>query len=179
MDPENAFSKLAALQVLDVRQEHEFRGGLIEGARNIPLNELLDRIDEVNAHRPVLTVCRTGIRSARAAEMLRSRGIEANDLEGGMKAWERAGLPITTPSGEPGRVADEASVSPLTDAHESATPMDPSWVELQNDLIEVAFALRDRFGNREPTEEESREFMIEWLMSKGKSEAEARALLES
>ena len=179
MEPRTAFERLKALQVVDVRQYREFEAGRIEGAMNVPLDELADRLHEIDSGRPVLTVCRTGSRSERAAELLRSRGFETHDLEGGMKAWDRSGLPYSTATGEPGSVVAQPDAPPRASDDISDSETDPALVELQNDLIQVSYAFNERFGDREPTEQEEREFMLEWLVGKGKTEAEAKAFLDS
>jgi rhodanese-related sulfurtransferase len=59
--------------LLDVRTPEEFRAGHVEGALNIPLNELSARCRELEG-KPVVVYCRSGRRSAEAAQLLRSRG---------------------------------------------------------------------------------------------------------
>ncbi|HEY1329878.1 MAG TPA: rhodanese-like domain-containing protein [Actinomycetota bacterium] len=94
-------------QVVDVREPWEWEAGRIEGAVHIPLNSLMSGADQdaLDASRPVVLVCKTGNRSELATMMLRARGYDAENLEGGMEAWEAAGLPFSTPEGAPGRVA--------------------------------------------------------------------------
>lgn len=180
MDAQSAFDNKDGMQIVDVRHEHEFKAGRIEGALHIPLSELPSRMGEIGPNIPVVTVCRTGSRSARAAELLNDRGYKTQNLEGGMLAWERRGLPFTTPEGKPGRVAPVRPESATaTSSGQSEDGMDPSFAELTNDLIEVSYAFQERFGDRDPDEEETREFMKEWLMSKGKTEAEAEEFLDS
>lgn len=85
----------APLLILDVREPDEFEGplGHIEGARNIPLPDLLSHQAEIaDASRPVVCVCLTDKRSAAAAAQLAAAGIaEVRVLRGGMKAWIEAG----------------------------------------------------------------------------------------
>lgn len=76
--------------VLDVREPEEWAGGHIAGATHIPLGDLTTRLAEVPAG-PVVVTCRAGGRSARATEFLRSRGLDATNLDGGMTAWDAAG----------------------------------------------------------------------------------------
>jgi len=94
-------------QFVDVREPWEWEAGRIVGAVLIPLNDLLGGAEQgrLEPARPVVVVCKTGNRSEVATLMLRARGYEAHNLEGGMEAWSAAGLPYTTPDGEPGRVA--------------------------------------------------------------------------
>jgi rhodanese-related sulfurtransferase len=53
----------------------------------------------------VVTVCRSGTRSGRAASLLAREGRQVSNLAGGMYAWARAGLPVVAKGGRPGRVA--------------------------------------------------------------------------
>jgi hydroxyacylglutathione hydrolase len=79
--------------VLDVRTEEEWQSGRIEGSQNIPLNHLLERLDEVPSDRPLVVHCATGYRSSIAASLLTRSGItDAADLVGGMDAWEASKL---------------------------------------------------------------------------------------
>ena len=80
--------------ILDVRSVLEFEGERIEGARNIPVDQLEMRLSEVPEHEEVLVVCRTGIRATIAAASLARAGRRARVLEGGMLAWRRAHLPV-------------------------------------------------------------------------------------
>ncbi|MDQ3885787.1 MAG: rhodanese-like domain-containing protein [Actinomycetota bacterium] len=106
MDPNEVNARLDQVQLVDVRDPAEWRAGRIPGARWIRMDELPDRLGELDADRPVVTVCRSGKRSGKVAEFLTSRGYHADNLDGGMQAWARAGLPVRTPQDErPGTVA--------------------------------------------------------------------------
>lgn len=91
--------------LVDVREPHEWQAGHAPKARHIPLAQLPHRVRELPANNAIVTVCRSGHRSARAAEMLAQAGHETSNLAGGMHAWVRAGLPIVAEDGGPGRVA--------------------------------------------------------------------------
>ena len=104
MDPTEVADRLDELQLLDVREPEEWEAGRIEGAIHIPLGEINGRIGEIDRSRPLVAVCRSGARSGRVAEALRTRGYDAENLDGGMQAWEQAGLPFSTPDGGPGAV---------------------------------------------------------------------------
>ena len=80
--------------VLDVRSRLEFEGERIDGAVNLPLDELQAHLDEVPEQADVVVVCRTGVRATIAAEMLARAGRRPRVLEGGIHAWRRAGLPL-------------------------------------------------------------------------------------
>jgi rhodanese-related sulfurtransferase len=93
----------AAITVVDVRGPEEFRGplGHIPGARNLPLSELARARDELAAlgERPIVLVCATDKRSARAAELLRSAGFrDVLILRGGMLQWQRDAADARAPA---------------------------------------------------------------------------------
>ncbi len=77
----------AKVTILDVREQQEFRAGHIKGAQLIPLGQLAKRTHEIRDDRPVITVCRSGNRSAQAARLLRSKGFEVQNMTGGMNQW--------------------------------------------------------------------------------------------
>jgi rhodanese-related sulfurtransferase len=94
-------------QVVDVREHYEWEAGRIEGAVHIPLAELMagGEAGKLDPSRTVVVVCRSGNRSELGATMLRARGYDAHNMEGGMEEWAREGLPFSAPDGGPGRVA--------------------------------------------------------------------------
>ena len=92
--PEISATELAAVlgtadapALLDVREPEEFDAWAMAGARNVPLSRLALEIDDVVRDREVVVICASGSRSARAVEALRSSGIAARNLAGGMLAW--------------------------------------------------------------------------------------------
>ncbi len=87
------------LLVLDVRTAEDFVGeqGHIDGALNLPLEALEDRIASLGEDltRPIALVCRTDRRSAKAAALLARRGFsQVHVVQGGMTAWNAAGWPV-------------------------------------------------------------------------------------
>jgi rhodanese-related sulfurtransferase len=83
--------------ILDVREEKEFKDGHILNSKLIPLGKLKDRLGELERYReqPVVVVCRTGQRSAAACTLLGKNGFgQAYNLQGGVMAWEKIGLPL-------------------------------------------------------------------------------------
>jgi len=81
---------LSKVQVVDVRERAEFEGplGHIPNALLVPLGELVARAGELDRSRPVVTVCRSGSRSARAVGLLRNAGLtDVANLAGGMLRW--------------------------------------------------------------------------------------------
>lgn len=83
--------------LLDVREPHEYASGHAPGSMLIPVGQLGQRLKEIEAYRdqPVVLICRSGRRSAAAAEILQKAGFTAaTNVEGGMIEWEKAGLPV-------------------------------------------------------------------------------------
>ena len=82
--------------LIDVSETAEYAGGHVAGAKNVPL-AALEASSELpkNKALPLLVVCPTGARAARAVPMLKKRGFEnARVLAGGLRAWREANLPI-------------------------------------------------------------------------------------
>ena len=83
--------------IVDVRDDSEVDGGVIQGAKHIPLGNLATRISELDKFKsnPIVVYCRTGNRSGGACKTLTAAGFEnVNNLEGGLVAWETANLPL-------------------------------------------------------------------------------------
>jgi rhodanese-related sulfurtransferase len=78
--------------LLDVRTEEEWASGRIPGSVHIPMDQLMQRLDEVDDR--VVCVCSVGARSTRVAQFLNTQGREAVNLEGGINAWANSGLEI-------------------------------------------------------------------------------------
>ena len=91
------------VQLVDVREPHEFEAGRITGARHVELSRLADEAAALDPARPIVFYCRGGGRSAVATQAFRASGLEANNMAGGLLAWAAAGLPLE-PDG--GSVAD-------------------------------------------------------------------------
>jgi rhodanese-related sulfurtransferase len=83
--------------VLDVREPAEYAKGHVLGSKNVPLGDFERRAGEFDKHKakPVIVVCESGSRSARAIESLHTRGFaRVFNLSGGFGAWQQAGLPV-------------------------------------------------------------------------------------
>jgi phage shock protein E len=71
--------------IIDVRSPGEFAGGHIKGAKNIPLNEIGAKINEIKKlNKPVIACCASGMRSSQATSVLKQNGVEA--INGG--GWQ-------------------------------------------------------------------------------------------
>lgn len=82
--------------VIDVREPHEYIEGHVPGAPLIALGSIPDRVADVPSRGEVLIICRSGVRSMKAAEFLRTQGIEAVNVAGGTMSWIEAGHAIVT-----------------------------------------------------------------------------------
>jgi adenylyltransferase/sulfurtransferase len=74
-------------QLVDVREPYEWEIARITGAKLLPLGDLPARLAELDPRRDVVAYCHHGIRSQRAAELLRGAGFQARSLAGGIDAW--------------------------------------------------------------------------------------------
>jgi len=84
---------------LDVREPREWQAGRMPGALHVPMRELGRRVQELPRDRTIVAVCRSGNRSRAVTDALRRAGYRAENLEGGLQAWARAGLPLEPPGG--------------------------------------------------------------------------------
>ncbi len=76
-------------QLIDVRQPDEFAFARIEGAKLIPLGEIINRMSEIDPNRETIIQCKAGGRSAMAIQALERAGFqgEMKNLRGGITAW--------------------------------------------------------------------------------------------
>lgn len=95
------FSKLIAgnegIQLLDVRTQEEYKDGHIAGAKLIDVNDstFIDKATaQLNKKKPVAVYCRSGRRSAKAANAMVKAGFQVINLDGGILAWQDAGKGI-------------------------------------------------------------------------------------
>lgn len=85
----NWFNGQVAFQLVDVREQHEWDFARIEGAKHIPLGQIVNRICEIKDSTTTVVQCKGGVRSAKAIEILKSAGFEGRliNLKGGITAW--------------------------------------------------------------------------------------------
>ena len=77
-----------SVTLLDTRTEGEYRRGHIEGFRNIPVDELRERIGEIETGKPVYVICQSGLRSYIATRILEGYGFEAYNFAGGFRFYD-------------------------------------------------------------------------------------------
>ena len=98
----NGFAKLIAepsLVILDVRTAEEFNEGHIEGAVNVDYKQdgfVEKSLTMLPKDQTIAVYCRSGRRSASAAELLAAEGYKPVNLLGGILAWKEANMPVTT-----------------------------------------------------------------------------------
>jgi len=84
------------VQIVDVREAPEFidKLGHLHGATLVPLSQLTERMAEFDQQRPIVAVCRSGVRSAQASVLLTKAGFgQVANLAGGMLRWKIEGFP--------------------------------------------------------------------------------------
>ena len=87
-------------QLVDVREPYERDAGRIPGdSAHIELDRLTAEAGSIDSERTVVFYCRSGSRSALAAEAFSAAGYDAHNLDGGLKAWVADGLPLEPDSG--------------------------------------------------------------------------------
>jgi hydroxyacylglutathione hydrolase len=85
-----------ALQILDVREEEEWKRGHIPGSVHIPYHDLHGFPEQLDADRPIAAICGSGPRSATAASLLKGYGADdvIHVVDGGVPQWGRLGHPL-------------------------------------------------------------------------------------
>lgn len=86
------------VEVIDVREAHEWATGTIPGARRLALSELRRNPKDAFSRDGVVFVCAAGIRSEAAARIAAANGLtRVYNLTAGMRGWVKAGLPLAYP----------------------------------------------------------------------------------
>ena len=90
--------------LVDIRSSAEFAGKHIDGAASLPLDQLDSQPQPFSAGDTVIFSCLSGMRTRQNAELLKQSAQACNEvylLEGGLNAWQRAGLPVEAKPGQP------------------------------------------------------------------------------
>ncbi|TXT55299.1 MAG: hypothetical protein BAJATHORv1_40210 [Candidatus Thorarchaeota archaeon] len=83
------------IQIVDVRQPHEFESGHIEGSFNAPLTHIREKASEIDKSSPKASVCGVGLRSTTAASILKKNGFKDIGVPlDGLKGWMKKGYPV-------------------------------------------------------------------------------------
>lgn len=101
VSPEQTAKALAdgSAQLVDVREQHEWDEGRIEGAVHIDLNSLGANASKIDKSRPVVFQCKSGGRSMMAAEAFRAAGYDAYSMAGGLQLWDAQSRPMVPEDG--------------------------------------------------------------------------------
>lgn len=82
----------AEIVIVDIRSEEEFKRGTIDGAINLPIEEIPARIDELEKEKTIYVLCHTGEKSKGITEELTKQGFTACNVEGGYRSFLRLQL---------------------------------------------------------------------------------------
>ena len=83
-----ALPRDGSVTLLDVRTPQEYGGGHIEGFRLIPVDELRERLGEIESGKPVYVICQSGLRSYIACRILAGHGFDAYNFAGGFRYYD-------------------------------------------------------------------------------------------
>jgi len=132
-----------SVTLLDVRTTVEYDNGHIDGFVNIPLDELRERLAELDNRKPLYVNCRSGQRSYLAARILSQRGFDVYNLDGGYRLYHTVTRDATAPS-------RDADVSPAPApasgqvVHETKTiRLDARGLQCPGPIMKLAAALKD------------------------------------
>lgn len=101
------------IAIIDVRTNEEFALGSIDGAINIPLDDLRDRLNDIPRNKPIVVVCAVGLRGYLAQRILLGSGFDnVRNLSGGYKLYTSATLPVR--SCLKAEIEPEVKVAPTT-----------------------------------------------------------------
>jgi rhodanese-related sulfurtransferase len=104
VESDDAVGAGATAVLLDVRNQDEWDAGHAPNAEFCPLPQLETMRFKLPMNRQIICICRSGVRSEKAAAELINMGFNAVNMTGGMKAWAAAGHPVVTDDGSPGTV---------------------------------------------------------------------------
>ena len=82
-----------------MREQYEWDAGHIADTLHIELDRLTEGAEKLDRERPIVFYCRSGSRSALAAQAFAAAGFEAHNLDGGLQEWVKDGLPIEPADG--------------------------------------------------------------------------------
>jgi rhodanese-related sulfurtransferase len=80
--------------LIDNRRADEYEAGYVDGAVNIPLEEMMSRLDEIDQDAEIIVYCRSGIRGMIGTLALRMLGYDALNMSGGYLGWQAEELPV-------------------------------------------------------------------------------------
>ena len=79
---------IGKVELIDIREDYEYKGGSIKSAKNIPMSQLLNEPEKyINKNKEYYIMCQSGGRSARACNNLKSQGFNVINVAGGMGSY--------------------------------------------------------------------------------------------
>lgn len=85
---EEKLKNAETIELIDVREEFEVKFGKIPSAKNIPLQQLLNSMDELDKNKEYTLICRSGNRSGMAGQFLEMQGFKTVNIIDGMIGWQ-------------------------------------------------------------------------------------------
>jgi rhodanese-related sulfurtransferase len=104
VDAEEAAAGREHNVLLDVREADEWAAGHAPAAVHLPMGQIPTDHGELPTDRPIACICRSGNRSGRVTQYLRSFGFDIVNVAGGMQSWAASGRPVVTDDGADGIV---------------------------------------------------------------------------
>jgi rhodanese-related sulfurtransferase len=105
LSPAEAQSAAASGSLLiDVRDQEDWDAGHAPMALHVPFRRLAERVTRLPKGKELVLICHSGGRSKTSAEVLAEKGLPVAWVNGGMRAWAKAGLPLVGPGGRSGSV---------------------------------------------------------------------------
>ena len=132
---------LTGVTLVDVRTPDEYALGTIDGAVNIPLDDLRERMDEIPTGRPVWLFCGIGLRGYLASNILKDNGYaEVRNLIGGLKTYRAATARIAPPEGF-AAAGDSASSTETASAEKAVVRIDACGIQCPGPILRLKQAI--------------------------------------
>ena len=132
---------LTGVTLVDVRTPDEYALGTIDGAVNIPLDDLRERMDEIPTGRPVWLFCGIGLRGYLASNILKDNGYaEVRNLIGGLKTYRAATARIAPPVGF-AAAGDSASSTETASAEKAVVRIDACGIQCPGPILRLKQAI--------------------------------------
>ena len=132
---------LMGVTLVDVRTPDEYALGTIDGAVNIPLDDLRERMDEIPAGRPVWLFCGIALRGYLASNILKDNGYaEVRNLIGGLKTYRAATARIAPPEGF-AAAGDSASPTEAASAEKAVVRIDACGIQCPGPILRLKQAI--------------------------------------
>lgn len=132
------------ITLLDTRTVSEYENGHIEGFINIPLDELRDRLHELDKTKPVYITCQIGLRGYIAARILMQNGFDAYNLSGGYRLYNSIFRKTLTPSDIEIDTETQTVVDPETHVEsDNVIKVDACGLQCPGPVVKLAAALKN------------------------------------